>query len=143
MRQYFPRPVSILIFFIILVSCKKSDPAPLGAQTNAKLLAGDKGKTKSWRLTLLTYVVGTSAAQTQTLQGCFADNLYTFSNNDSQDYVESRILSEGDVILLAAGGHGFKMIESSEMIEVKQGPYCGERDKVRFVEVADDKVLLK
>jgi hypothetical protein len=44
-------------------------------------------------------------------------------------YVESRILSAGDVILLAAGGHGFEMLEDTEMIEVKQGPYAGDEDK--------------
>lgn len=54
-----------------------------------------------------------------------------FYNND-QDYLESRTLYKGDVILLADGGHGFEMLEESEIIEVKQGPYCGERDKVRF-----------
>ena len=54
-----------------------------------------------------------------------------FYNNDKH-YLESRELLAGDVILLAAGGHGFEMIEPSEMIEVKQGPYCGDEDKVRF-----------
>jgi hypothetical protein len=49
-----------------------------------------------------------------------------------QEYITSRILYKGDVILLANGGHGFKMLEQSEIIEVKQGPYCGEMDKVRF-----------
>jgi len=44
----------------------------------------------------------------------------------------SRILEEGDVILLAAGGHGFEVLEELEMIEVKQGPYMGEMDKTRF-----------
>jgi len=63
--------------------------------------------------------------------------------NDDQTYIESRILVKGDVILLADGGHGFKMLESSEMIEVKQGPYCGEEDKVRFKEVDDLKIVLK
>lgn len=51
---------------------------------------------------------------------------------DDQEYLESRVIEKGDVILLAAGGHGFEMLEDSEMIEVKQGPYCGEEDKVRF-----------
>ena len=56
-------------------------------------------------------------------------DLYT---NDKQ-YVCSRILCSGDVILLASGGHGFKMIEDTEMIEVKQGPYIdAESDKERF-----------
>jgi anti-sigma factor ChrR (cupin superfamily) len=52
--------------------------------------------------------------------------------DDDQAYIESRVLDQGDVILLATGGHGFEMIEDAEMIEVKQGPYCGEEDKVRF-----------
>lgn len=63
--------------------------------------------------------------------------------DDEKNYLESRILFEGDVILLAAGGHGFEMMEPSEMIEVKQGPYCGEMDKVRFDHVEEKKVKLK
>ena len=50
----------------------------------------------------------------------------------NQDYLESRILRAGDVILLAFGGHGFEMLEPSQIIEVKQGPYMGENDKTRF-----------
>lgn len=46
--------------------------------------------------------------------------------------LDSREIKTGDVILLAHGGHGFEMIEDSELIEVKQGPYAGEHDKVRF-----------
>ncbi|MBS1505282.1 MAG: hypothetical protein JSS79_01440 [Bacteroidetes bacterium] len=60
--------------------------------------------------------------------------------DDSQNYLESRMLSVGDVILLASGGHGFEMEEDSEMIEVKQGPYCGEEDKVRFDAIHKDHV---
>jgi hypothetical protein len=52
--------------------------------------------------------------------------------DDDKNYLESRVLNKGDVILLAAGGHGFEMLENAEMIEVKQGPYCGDEDKVRF-----------
>lgn len=47
-------------------------------------------------------------------------------------YLESRVLNPGDVILLASGGHGFEMLEKSEIIEVKQGPYAGDSDKSRF-----------
>jgi mannose-6-phosphate isomerase-like protein (cupin superfamily) len=49
-----------------------------------------------------------------------------------QNYLESRLVQAGDVILLASGGHGFEMLEESEMIEVKQGPFTGEKDKTRF-----------
>jgi hypothetical protein len=62
--------------------------------------------------------------------------------DDDRKYLESRILHRGDVVLLAHGGHGFKMLEPSEMIEVKQGPYCGEADKTRFEPIADSKVIL-
>jgi len=60
--------------------------------------------------------------------------------DDSQKYLESRLLYRGDIILLAFGGHGFEMLESSEIIEVKQGPYVGESDKTRFEPVSSDKV---
>jgi len=52
--------------------------------------------------------------------------------DQDNNYLESKILKTGDVILLASGGHGFKMIEPTEIIEVKQGPYTGDEDKTRF-----------
>jgi hypothetical protein len=52
--------------------------------------------------------------------------------SQEMEYKMSKILEKGDVILLAHGGHGFEMLEDAEMVEVKQGPYCGERDKTRF-----------
>lgn len=61
--------------------------------------------------------------------------------DDDRRYLKSRILEEGDTILLAAGGHGFEVLEDLEMIEVKQGPYVGEQDKTRFAAV--DKKLLR
>lgn len=59
---------------------------------------------------------------------------------EDQSYLESTILESGDVILLAYGGHGFEMLEPTEIIEVKQGPYAGESDKTRFEPVPRDKV---
>jgi len=55
-------------------------------------------------------------------------DLYT----DEHILVESVVVQEGDVILLASGGHGFEMLEDSEIIEVKQGPYHGDQDKIQF-----------
>jgi mannose-6-phosphate isomerase-like protein (cupin superfamily) len=52
--------------------------------------------------------------------------------SENQEYLESRLLETGDVILLATGGHGFEILEETEMFEVKQGPYAGEADKTRF-----------
>ena len=50
--------------------------------------------------------------------------------DDNGAYHDSRILSQGDVIMLASGGHGFEILEDAEMIEIKQGPYQGEEGKV-------------
>ena len=63
--------------------------------------------------------------------------------DDDRIYLESRIIEKGDVILLANGGHGFKMLEQSEMIEVKQGPFCGEQDKSRFESVEEHYIAFK
>ena len=52
--------------------------------------------------------------------------------DDKQNYVKSSLLFPGDVVLLASGGHGFQMIEQSEIIEVKQGPYDEKTDKDGF-----------
>lgn len=52
--------------------------------------------------------------------------------DDRQNYLESRELKAGDVILLIKGGHGFQVLDDLEMIEVKQGPYAGDQDKTRF-----------
>ncbi len=60
--------------------------------------------------------------------------------DEYEDYLESRILESGDVILLVSGGHGFTVLEDVEMIEVKQGPYAGEQDKKRFMGISDDEV---
>lgn len=53
--------------------------------------------------------------------------------DEQQNYLESRILEGGDVILLARGGHGFEVLEEVEIIEAKQGPYVGDQDKTRFM----------
>ncbi len=62
--------------------------------------------------------------------------------DDGQNYVESCILEAGDVILLVAGGHGFEMLEPVEMFEVKQGPYAGDADKIRFAGVPPAEVRI-
>lgn len=63
--------------------------------------------------------------------------------DEYEDYLESRELLAGDVILLISGGHGFKVIEEVEMIEVKQGPYSGEQDKKRFIGVTEEQIVYK
>ena len=63
--------------------------------------------------------------------------------DEYEDYLESRNLYKGDIILLVSGGHGFKVLEEVEMIEVKQGPYAGSNDKKRFEGIDENKILYK
>lgn len=63
--------------------------------------------------------------------------------DEYQDYLESHILNKGDTVLLTSGGHGFKVLEEIEMIEVKQGPYSGDADKTRFAGIEDDSIILR
>jgi len=62
---------------------------------------------------------------------------------ENEEYLQSRILFAGDAILLVSGGHGFEMLEPTEMIEVKQGPYAGEEDKRRFEGVSCARIRLE
>lgn len=59
---------------------------------------------------------------------------------DSRVYLGSWELATGDIVLLAHGGHGLSILEDSEIIEVKQGPYAGEADKTRFLPVSSEQV---
>lgn len=47
--------------------------------------------------------------------------------SEKWDPLPDEILSEGDFILLVRGGHGLEVIEDCRIIEIKQGPYPGEK----------------
>jgi hypothetical protein len=69
----------------LIISCKDDDPEPLQAEVQGKLLAGEKGSSKSWKLTKLVYE-DSDGTEDYDFEVCFLDNIYKFSNNDSQDY---------------------------------------------------------
>lgn len=50
----------------------------------------------------------------------------------NQEYLESRQLSSGDIILFVSGAHGIEFLAKTEIIEVKTGPYLKDADKGRF-----------
>lgn len=49
-----------------------------------------------------------------------------------KELVATRELREGDLILMVGGGHGFRMLDDSTFLEIKQGPYVGQDEKERF-----------
>jgi hypothetical protein len=73
------------------------------------------------------HLVGTSEVLI-VRQGCCEVDIY---NND-RECVATRELREGDVMLMVGGGHGFRMLDDTVLLEVKQGPYTGVDEKERF-----------
>ena len=62
-------------------------------------------------------------------------NLYS----NEKEFLTSRRLHGGDIIFLCSGGHGFTMLEDSEIVEIKQGPYSGrDSDKENFKGIEND-----
>lgn len=72
-------------------------------------------------------IVGTSEALIVRKGSCEID-IY----NDDLEIVATRVLNEGDIMLMVGGGHGFRMLEDTILLEVKQGPYPGLDEKERF-----------
>lgn len=52
-----------------------------------------------------------------------------FLYDESKKHIATRILKDGDTIILANAGHGIKVLQESLILEVKQGPYAGADDK--------------
>jgi hypothetical protein len=63
--------------------------------------------------------------------------------DQKQKYLFSKIIKKKDIIMLVHGGHGFKVLKNVEMLEVKQGPYSIEKDKVKFTEIDEKKIKIK
>lgn len=73
------------------------------------------------------HIVGTSEVLL-VKKGCCEIDIY----DDDQELVATRELHTGDVIILVNGGHSFRMLEDTVLLEVKQGPYTGLDEKERF-----------
>lgn len=50
----------------------------------------------------------------------------------AKELVGTRELRQGDILLLIDGGHGFRILEDTIFVEIKQGPYTGLDEKERF-----------
>ncbi len=52
--------------------------------------------------------------------------------NSQRCLVATRELRVGDIVVLLDCGHGFRMLEDTVLLEVKQGPYVGPGEKEQF-----------
>ena len=78
-------------------------------------------------LPLERHLVGTSEVLVVQRGRCKIDIF-----NDNRELVTTRELRPGDVMLMVGGGHGFRMLEDTVFLEIKQGPYTGQNEKQRF-----------
>lgn len=78
-------------------------------------------------LPVVREVVGTSEFLLVRSGRCFVD-IY----DDDRGLLATRELSTGDAILSLGGGHGFRMMEDTVLLELKQGPFVGGTEKLRF-----------
>jgi uncharacterized protein with PhoU and TrkA domain len=52
--------------------------------------------------------------------------------SDDRRVVATRALGTGDILIAVGGGHGFRVLEDTVLLEIKQGPYPGGKEKERF-----------
>jgi hypothetical protein len=52
--------------------------------------------------------------------------------DDDGSRIATRELRPGDLALILRGGHGYRMLEDTILLEIKQGPYTGLGEKERF-----------
>lgn len=83
--------------------------------------------TRHLHLPLERHLIGTSEVLVLRKGRCLID-VY----NDDRQLVGTRELRAGDVMLMVGGGHGFRMLEDTVFLEIKQGPYTGLQEKERF-----------
>ena len=62
----------------------------------------------------------------------FSGKLKVYFYKKNKKRAKTVTLNQKDMILLITGGHGFKVLEKVEMLEIKQGPFSGDKDKIRL-----------
>jgi hypothetical protein len=82
---------------------------------------------KHIHLALERHLVGTCEVLVLLKGSCLID-IY----NNHKELVATREVKCGDVILLVRGGHGFRVMEDTVFLEIKQGPYLPVEEKEHF-----------
>ena len=58
-------------------------------------------------------------------------------------YLFSIVVKKNQIIMLVHGGHGFKILEPVKMLEIKQGPYVNNKDKIKFDKIDEKRIKIK
>lgn len=54
---------------------------------------------------------------------------------DDNSRVKKIFLKTGDMLLQINGGHGFRILENTKLIELKQGPYYGTEKEKTYIQI--------
>jgi len=115
MKQLLSKPFLIVLVLFAAACSKSSTTPPSGAETAAVLLAGAKGASISWKISSISQSKNGAAAQSVTaasgaIPACEADNIFTFSNNTTQTYVNQEgatTCTAGDPSTIESGNWAF------------------------------------
>ena len=58
-------------------------------------------------------------------------------------YLFSIIIKKNQIIMLVHGAHGFKVLEPVKMLEIKQGPFVNNKDKIKFDKIDEKEIKIK
>ena len=102
-------------------------PHDCALQIGHVVYKGGSEITRHMHLPIERHIVGTTELLIVQQGRCEVD-VYDLD----RQFVTTRELCAGDMLISVAGGHGFRVLEDIVLFEVKQGPYPGEIEKERF-----------
>jgi hypothetical protein len=102
-------------------------PDECNLQVGHVVYAGGSQIPRHMHLPLERHVIGTTELLLVQKGRCEVDIF-----GPDRRLVATRELSVGDMLIAVAGGHGFRVLDDTVLLEVKQGPYPGGAEKERF-----------
>ena len=58
-------------------------------------------------------------------------------------YLFSKVINKDNILILIEGSHGFKVLKTCSIIEIKQGPFNSALDKERFNKIDEKYIKIK
>ena len=62
---------------------------------------------------------------------------------NKKKYLFSELLKKNNILILISCGHGFKVLKDCSILEIKQGPYDLNQDKIVFKKIKESSIFIK
>lgn len=103
-------------------------PSAANLQVGYVVYAAGQEIARHMHLPIERHIVGTAEVLVVQRGRCEVD-VYA----EDRRLVQTRELRQGDILIALAGGHAFRLLEDTVLLEVKQGPFVGDAEsKERF-----------